>query len=286
MISIIIRTYNEEEYIERLLISINKQKINTNYELIIVDSESTDNTVKICKKYNTKIITIKKEDFTFGKSLNLGIKNSKGDVCVFISGHCIPYNEYWLDELVKPLKIKNVGLCYGKQIGNNRTKISEHVIFKKWFPNNNLGIQNNSFCNNANCSIKKEIWNKTKYDEHVTGLEDIVFGNEIMKRGWKLYYNYNSIVYHIHNETYKKIRNRYKRESITYSSLYKYEKFNFFHFIKYTIRNIVIDLKFIEKYKLKYIISIILFRINQFYGTYMGYKYTKNNNYLRKKFYY
>ena len=49
-VSIIIRTFNESQYIEELLMSIRSQTI-SDTEIIIVDSESTDNTVQIASKY-------------------------------------------------------------------------------------------------------------------------------------------------------------------------------------------------------------------------------------------
>ena len=73
LVSIIIRTYNEAEYIETLLKAIRSQTI-TNTEIILVDSESTDNTVALAAKYCDQIVRIKKTEFTFGYSLNKGIE--------------------------------------------------------------------------------------------------------------------------------------------------------------------------------------------------------------------
>ena len=63
-ISVIIRTYNEEKKINEVLFKLSQQTYK-NIEIIIVDSESTDKTVDICKNYDTNIITIKKSDFNY-----------------------------------------------------------------------------------------------------------------------------------------------------------------------------------------------------------------------------
>ena len=297
MVSIIIRTYNEGKYLFRLLELISKQNF-TNFEVIVVDSGSLDNTLNICnnfKKKQLKIIHIKKPDFSFGKSLNLGIQEAKGEFCTFISGHCLPYDENWLKNTIKHFDDLNVGIVYGKQVGDKNTKISEHIIFSKWFFDKDIIYQENNFCNNANCTIRKKLWLNQKYDEYITGLEDIKFADYHQKQGTKINYASDSIVYHIHDETYNKIFNRYKRESITYSSLYNNEKFNFKHFIFFTIKNIINDIIKMKKIKnnnkinknyFYLMCSIVKFRLSQFYGTYKGYRYTKNNNNLRKKFYY
>ena len=62
-VSVIIRTFNESKYIEDLLIALKSQTLK-NVEIILVDSESTDETVHIAEKYCDRIVNIKKSDFT------------------------------------------------------------------------------------------------------------------------------------------------------------------------------------------------------------------------------
>ena len=290
MVSIIIRTYNEEKYLEDLLERISNQYYK-DYEVILVDSGSKDNTLNIAKKFDfVNIINIKKEDFTFGHSLNVGIKKSKGNYCVMISGHCLPKDTAWLETLIDPFKDKKVGIVYGKQIGYTTTKFSEHQIFKSWFPDEKKEKQLTPFCNNANSAIRKSLWKKLGgYDEKVSGLEDVLIATKMLKET-DMYLSYQplSSVYHIHDETWNQIRNRYYREAITYSSIHLTEKFNILDFIKLSFINIKHDI--IQLFKsdgnISNILSIFMFRINQFWGTYKGYRYTKMYNTLRKKFYY
>ena len=74
--SIIIRTLNEEIYLDQLIKKIKRQNLNSKlkYEIILVDSGSTDNTLKIAERQKINIIKIKKEEFSFGRSLNYGCK--------------------------------------------------------------------------------------------------------------------------------------------------------------------------------------------------------------------
>lgn len=173
-ISIIIRTFNEEKHIGKLLEETNKQSISSDiFEIILVDSGSTDSTVEIAKRFNVVLVQISPEDFSFGYSLNRGIEKSNGELCVFTSAHCYPVNEYWLENLISPFKDDKIALVYGKQRGNNSTRFSEHQVFAKWFPENSMKYQDHPFCNNANAAIRKSIWKGNKYNERLTGLEDI-----------------------------------------------------------------------------------------------------------------
>lgn len=207
LVSIIIRSYNEEKMIGKLLDSIQKQNFNKKQlEVIVVDSGSEDSTLQIIQNYNVKLVQIKKEDFSFGYSLNKGIGCAKGKYILIISAHCFPERTNWISEMIAPFKKDDIGLVCGRQIGIETTKYSEQVIFNKLFPDNNTGIQENIFCINANCTIRKNLWEKEHYDETLSGLEDLDWAIKVGKKGYKIYYTPSACVYHLHNETYNQTK--------------------------------------------------------------------------------
>ena len=114
-ISIIIRTYNEEKHIQEVLESLNKQTYK-NYEIILIDSESTDRTVEIAKKYSVKVVSIKKKDFNYSYASNVGIMNATGDILCFLSGHSVPVKETYLEDTNNVFQNENIGGCYGDVI--------------------------------------------------------------------------------------------------------------------------------------------------------------------------
>ena len=89
-VSIVIRTLNEERYLRELLLSIQKQQSSFSYEIILIDSGSTDNTLNIAKEFACMILHISREEFSFGRSLNRACRAAHGSYFIFISGHCIP----------------------------------------------------------------------------------------------------------------------------------------------------------------------------------------------------
>jgi len=289
-ISIIIRAYNEEKYLAQLLESIYSQQCTHSYETILVDSGSTDDTLLIAKKYPVRIVSILKENFSFGYSLNQGIEHANGNYCIMISAHCIPVTDNWLENMVKPLiEDEKVALVYGRQEGNEKTRYSEQQIFSKWFPKISYARQKNPFCNNANSAIRKELWQKIKYDETLTGLEDLDWAKKVIAEGFYLYYNADASVYHLHNETYHQVYNRYRREAITLSNVLYHAKFSFLDFIKLSVWNILVDWthSFRDGRFKAYFTDIALFRTAQFWGTYRGYRLTKDiTAQLRERFYY
>ena len=124
--SVVIRTFNEEAYLEELLQVIATQKCTfSNIEVVIVDSGSTDATLEIAARYHCRITTIRQSEFSFGRSLNIGCEFANGDYLVFISGHCIPTDNQWIEKLISPLHEQEVTYSYGRQIGRDTTKFSE-----------------------------------------------------------------------------------------------------------------------------------------------------------------
>lgn len=212
--SIIIRTYNEEKHIGNLLEALKSQKY-TDYEVIVVDSGSTDKTLEIVKKYPVKILNIETRDFTFGYALNVGCKEAKGKYLVMVSAHVLPKNNHWLGNLVAPFKDEKVAMVYGRHLPVTQTKFSEKQDFKRLFlsdpVNSNVPLE---YANNANSAIRKSLWEKRQFDEYLFGLEDIDWARHFLKLGYVVRYEPAAAIHHIHEEAWHQVFNRYRREAI------------------------------------------------------------------------
>jgi len=194
-ISIIIRTKNEEQWIEMCLRKINEQTYK-NFEIIIVDNLSKDKTLDKIRKYNCKIVKIK--NFIPGKAINLGISKSSGDIVVCLSAHCIPVNKDWLKNLVFDLNKKNIGAVYGKQLPLPYSNPLDKRDLYNTFGDDKRVQKKDTFFHNANSAFKRKIWNKIKFDEKLLHIEDRVWAHKILKLGYKIVYQPKSQVYHWH----------------------------------------------------------------------------------------
>jgi rhamnosyltransferase len=288
MLSIIIRCRNEAKHIGKLLKGIMAQTIH-DVEIIVVDSGSTDETLAIVAQFPVKIIHIRPQDFSFGYALNVGCRSAKGDILLFASAHVYPLYKDWLEKIVQPFDNEGVALVYGKQQGNEVTKFSEHQVFAKWFPAAATNNQLHPFCNNANCAVRRSVWETQPYNETLTGLEDLDWAKKAQANGWKIAYCADATIVHVHEETWKSIYNRYRREAIALRLIMIHEKFNFFNFIQLLTKNILNDCQqaLHEGIFFKKCLEIVLFRWMQFYGTYRGFKESYLlDNHIRERFYY
>ena len=290
LVSVVIRTLNEEKYLEELLAVINKQESNSfDIEVIIVDSGSTDNTLTIASKFSCRITYIKKEDFTFGRSLNVGCEFANGQYLVFVSGHCIPTNNNWLHNLVSPLANENIAYSYGKQIGRDTTKFSECQLFEKYFPDTSSIPQDGIFCNNANSALRKDVWENYHFDETLTGCEDMYLAKVLTEHEYQLAYVADAAVYHIHDEPWEKVQLRYEREAIALQKILPEVHVSYWDMVKYIAVGIVKDFKaaIAMKVLVKEATSIIAFRYFQYSGAYKGnHKHRQLSQEMKLKYFY
>ena len=287
--SIIIRTLNEQKHLGELLTKILEQEQKTtDLEIIIVDSGSTDRTLEIAESYNCRITRIAQSDFTFGRSLNYGCKFANGDYFVFISGHCVPVDDQWLDELIRPLSDGIASYVYGKQQAYGSTKFSEKCHFEKWFPDYSKKPQNGYFCNNANAALTKEVWQKYSFNEELTGLEDMFLAKQIVEDRGSIAYAAPASVYHIHEEQWHQVRIRYEREAIALQRIMPEVHFSLFDFIRYYTSGVLSDISMAlhQKVFLRKVGEILIFRWMQFWGTYKGNHEHRKLSSARKRHYF
>ncbi len=272
--SIIIRTYNEEKYLPELLGMVKKQdRDKVDIEIVVVDSGSTDSTLEIAESFDAHVVHIKSSEFTFGRSLNVGCDAANGDFLVFISGHCIPVSNDWVYTLTKPLADGRAAYSYGKQVGVDKTKYSEHQVFKKFYPDMSKIPQDDYFCNNANAALLKSTWCDIKFNEELTGLEDMYLAKQLTENhNEKISYVSEAPVFHIHEETWYQIKLRYEREAIALQKIMPNVHVSIYDFIRYFSKSVWLDFLEASKERVlhKNIVGIILFRYMQFWGTYKG----------------
>ena len=286
--SIVIRAYNEERYIGRLLEGIRQQTIK-DVEIILVDSGSTDETVSIAESFGARIMRIPSEEFTFGRSLNLGIREATRDLIVIASAHVYPVYPDWLASLLYPFQNEKVALSYGKQRAPASAKFSEQQIYYQWYPEASRPRQATAFCNNANAAIRKSVWQQNPYDETLTGLEDLAWGKWVKEQGYDIAYVAEAEIIHVHNETSEGIFNRYRREAMAFKKIYPEAHFSYYDFLRLAAMNILSDLWHAARERVlwKNLSSIFRFRFMQFHGTRVGYRESGwLTPQLRETFYY
>lgn len=196
LLSIIIRTKNEERWISQCLGAVFSQDYK-NFEVILVDNESTDRTVEKAKQFPIqKIVTCK--EYRPGKALNLGILEAKGEYIVCLSGHCIPVNNQWLDKLLQNFSDPKVAGVYGRQEPMSFTSPVDKRDLAIVFGLDRKVQIKDSFFHNANSMIRANLWREIPFDDQVTNIEDRIWARALLQKGSKIVYEPEASVYHHH----------------------------------------------------------------------------------------
>jgi len=287
--SIVIRTYNEGRHIGALLKAIVDQEWKAeDREIVVVDSGSTDDTLQIARCFPVRVVHIRKEDFSFGRSLNMGCAAATGEALVFVSGHCIPVAETWLRDLVAPLGRDGIAYCYGGQLGNGNSYFSECQIFAKYFPSESRVPQEGFFCNNANSALLKSVWAQHPFDEELTGLEDMHLAKKLVGLGHRIGYVANAAVFHLHEESWAQVKRRFEREAIALQGIMPEVQLSFLDFLRYWFSAVSLDLGAAAKNRtaLRRTPEILMYRLMQYWGAYRGNHFHRKMSKRRKEAYY
>ena len=201
MVSVVVRTKNEEKHIGYCIQSL------TDFigkpEIIIVDNESTDNTIPIINRFeyhDIEKITIPKNDYTPGKSLNLGVKQCTEDYVMILSAHC-EIVKFDFDQVKEQLDRNGVGAIWGKQtpIWDGK-KISRRYMWSNFGdePQTNYWCESEDryFFHNAFSMFRTSYLKKYPFDEHYSGKEDRYWANKQIENGFEILYDSEQEVKH------------------------------------------------------------------------------------------
>ena len=287
--SIVVRTLNEDRYLSELLDALGKQVMDgINYEVVLVDSGSSDETLKIAEHYDCRIQHITREEFSFGRSLNIGCEAAQGEILVIVSGHCVPTDSYWLQRLCQPILEDQAEYTYGRQFGGSESYVSEQRIFAKYFPEQSKVPQEGFYCNNANAALLKSVWYTYRFDEELTGLEDMELAQRLVNDGGRIAYVAEAAVFHCHTETWPQVQRRFEREAIALQKIMPQVHVNLFDVFRYIISSVWHDWRYVKQLEERYPLrDILLYRMNQFLGVWKGnHQHRKLSHAEKEKYFY
>jgi glycosyltransferase involved in cell wall biosynthesis len=196
-LSIIIRTKNEECSIGRTLSAVFQQGIDLPFEVIVIDSGSTDRTLDIVRRHTVSVYEIEAREFSYGRALNFGSSIASGQYLVNLSAHCIPTNIHWLANLVKDLRDDSrIAATYGGQIPmKGMNPFEEHLLMTTFAPDDQGKI--GPPFSNSNCALRKEVWERHPFDEAASFAEDFIW-SQTLPNNLKIKFVPEAAVFHSH----------------------------------------------------------------------------------------
>jgi rhamnosyltransferase len=204
--------------VERCLRSVLAQETPWPFEVIVVDSESTDGTWELVEALPVVHISIQPQDFNHGKTRNLGASMAKGEILVFLVQDAVPVDNFWLQHLVTAVELPNVAGSYGRELpwpSDNplirlnmqqtlpqcqeqvRQSLSPSQTWDNLSPQEKFELA--MFHDTCSC-MRYQVWLKYPFN-HLPYGEDLDWGGRVIQAGYTIIYEPRATVYHSHDRS-------------------------------------------------------------------------------------
>jgi rhamnosyltransferase len=217
-LSVLLLTKNGTSDLERLLPALYGQKNVGPFDVLAVDSGSTDGTIDVLGRFPVRLQQISPDTFHHARTRNLAASLATGEVLVFLSQDAVPASDLWLSSLISNFSDPGVGAVYGRQLPNpmscNERRdtldmvYGTHRVVKDPAHRNGLGYRFYHF-SDVNAAIRRSVWDATRFPEDLKVFEDLGIAKRILDRGWKIVYEPEAAVIHSHRHTTLGLFKRY-----------------------------------------------------------------------------
>jgi rhamnosyltransferase len=207
-VSVIIPTRNGGQYLTELFVILKEQSIKP-AQILVVDSSSEDNTLKICEDFRVDIIHINAQSFDHGGTRNLAASRATGDIMIFMTQDAIFSDMRGIENLIRPLEDCRIAASYGRQMARQDASPIERFVRSFNYPPtgmikemddvSRLGVKT-FFFSNACSAIKRQVFEEVGgFPQKTIMNEDMFLAAKLLVKGYKIAYQADAVVYHSHN---------------------------------------------------------------------------------------
>ncbi|MEO5803897.1 MAG: glycosyltransferase [Verrucomicrobiota bacterium] len=209
LVSIILRSYNEAWALRDTLPALQSQEYK-NWELLVIDSGSTDGSVDLIRKANPKHFQqIKSSEYNPSRVMNWGMRMARGDFGIFVNADATPQGANWLRPLVTALLTPTTAAVFGKQIPRPDCQAVYACDYERCFGSRRESTKWDHFFSMVSSGIRKDIWSRRGFLEKLQYAEDDEYTRWCRAQNLDVVYCPESVVMHSHNYTPAQAYKRY-----------------------------------------------------------------------------
>ena len=216
--SILVLTKNDAQGIDACLQAVYSQKQVDPFEVIIVDSGSTDGTLDVLRRFPVHLKQIPAETFHHARTRNFAASHATGEILIFLSQDAVPASDRWLSAMISNFVDPRVGAVYGRQLPKTGSSLErqdaldavygDQRIVKDPAHRNGFGYRFYHF-SDVNAAIRRSVWQAMPFPEELKVFEDLGIAKLILDSGWKIVYEPGATVLHSHQHTTIGLLKRY-----------------------------------------------------------------------------
>jgi rhamnosyltransferase len=183
-ISVVIRVRNEGVALRKVLCALEAQD-EKSLEIIVVDNASSDDSRITAHEHGAKIVDIPEGEFTYGRSLNTGIRHAKGEFICILSAHSLPVGRDFLSKATAPFADPGMAAVRCLSI-TSRLEVENWLkpVVLQW-PVDIETVISSAPLNSA-ALIRRAVWERIPYDETLVAVEDKFWAFQVLKSGYRI----------------------------------------------------------------------------------------------------
>jgi rhamnosyltransferase len=205
-ITIIMRTKNSAWVVGQALSALFSQA-RRDFELLVVDSGSTDATLDIVGRYPCRLLRIEAREYFPGVVLNMAIREAKGSLIVFQNSDTVPLVRTALDQLVAPIERGIADATFARQLPRPEAHTWVRRDYDVAFPATGDAPPWMSY-SLPFAALTRSAWERHPFYEEAWGSEDTEWGSWARQNGLRVRYVPEALVMHSHNYTLRQLYGR------------------------------------------------------------------------------
>jgi rhamnosyltransferase len=228
------------------------------FEVIVIDSGSTDLTYNLVRGYPIRFVKIKPSEFGHGKTRNYGAELAKGKYIIYLTADAIPKNNSWLTEMIKPFSDNKVAAIYGRQLPKEEENILDKLHYAVFYGHEEIEWTAGSYTIGDNifsdvCSaLRKELISVIPYKKDIIVSEDHEWANRILQKGYKVIYQPKAEVIHSHSFNFPSLFKKCFDIGVSYKYITNFN--SNISFIKKATKLFIKEVTYLNKIKKPYLI--------------------------------
>ena len=240
-VSVVIPTKNAGLLLASVLDAILSQQTDWPFDVLVIDSGSTDGTVALVKQMSSvRLIEIPAKEFAHGKTRNFAISQTNGEYIAMLTQDALPANQLWLAGLVNTIDAdQRIAGVFGRHIAYPeatvfaRQELEQHFLGFLPQPvvelNDSIRYEQEEgyrqflyFFSDNNALLRRSVWEAIQYPE-VDFAEDQAWAKLIIEAGYRKAYAHDAVVFHSHNYGFWERLQRSFDEAYSLGRLFNYQ---------------------------------------------------------------
>ena len=234
-VTVFVPTRNAGRDFEQTIDRIRSQRLDRPFELLVIDSGSTDGTAEFLRRQPVRLIEIASRDYNHGRTRGMAVSEAAGEVVVLTVQDAVPADEYWLQRLVDCFYAPDVAGAYCRQIPRPDANPFARSRLKRWLATGTQSrvqhIDNRAEFDalppleklsrigfdNVSSAVRTSVARAIPFRDCEFG-EDLDWSLRVLLAGHRIVYEPRAAVIHSHNRS---IRDEFRRVYLDHQNLHR-----------------------------------------------------------------